>query len=92
MEWQPIETAPRDEWLMVLMPEVKAPWHGPRIVFAHWHESEDGVADWCWPQDEADLFTERGRKHAMQQLEDGDLWHSDEPTHWIPLPQPPQGA
>lgn len=89
MTWQPIETAPKDRWLMLLMPEVKSPWNGPRIVFAHWFTSEDGVSEWCWPCDEADLFTQRGRDYAMQQLENGESWSSDEPTHWQPLPELP---
>lgn len=86
MSWQPIDTAPKDQWLMLLMPEVTSPWHGPRIVFAHWYTSIDDVSEWCWPKDDCDLYTERGRSNAMLQLEDGEMWCSDEPTHWQELP------
>ena len=89
--WRSIESAPKDEWVMLLMPEVKHPWHGPRIVFAHWFTPEDGASEWCWPEDEQDLYTVRGRLHAMQQLENGDLYCSSAPTHWMPLPALPSG-
>ena len=85
-QWQPMERAPKDEWVMLLMPEVKHPWHGPRIVFAHWFTSEYGVSEWCWPENPCDLYTERGREYAMKQLEEGELYSSSEPTGWKRLP------
>jgi hypothetical protein len=68
MTWQPIETAPKDEWILVFM------------------------------EDEDDYM---GRIHAGRhnKVANGHLWvighhfASDlsKPTHWMPLPEPPEG-
>lgn len=61
MEWQPIETAPRDGTEVLLFQE------GQRNV-ARWIQSAVGPV-WCTPD-----------AHALYR-----------PSHWQPLPKPPEG-
>lgn len=62
MNWQPINTAPKDETTVLLG------WDYLQIVgLAYWHTERD---DW-WALD-------------------GDTsYYTKNPTHWMPLPEPP---
>lgn len=59
MEWQPIETAPKDGRHILV-------YSNDRIISAYWSFSAE---DWA-------------------EVLHGDIMHS--PTHWQPLPKPPQ--
>lgn len=76
-DWQPIETAPEDEQILVWSP-----------AESRW---DNGMAAPVWTvvksvmeDGEADFFIEH----------DGDggymSWQSAHPTHWMPLPDPPE--
>jgi hypothetical protein len=56
-EWQPIETAPKDDMIEVLT------WNGTSVAVATW------AWDWKWQTSGLPAF---------------------EPTHWMPLPEPPE--
>lgn len=75
--WQPIETAPKDGTRMVLFCERVV----SRIHTGHWfsHEKQtDGVTSWRYSGWWLDGF-----QHPFNQP-------PFEPTHWMPLPDPPQ--
>jgi hypothetical protein len=77
--WQPIETAPKDgTWFLMT--------DGKRMLVAHWHKYNNTPefmamhpnaiqGRWLSPQD-----------HTELDIAAADL---DEPTHWMPLPEPP---
>lgn len=83
MEWQPIETAPRDGSSFLVhkntapgLPSGRADkcWAGNSAVAAWWAEENGGEGAWiCY----------------MSMVQDPELHF--EPTHWMPLPEPPNG-
>jgi len=88
MEWQPIETAPKDG-----TPIIGGFWS---IRWADSHRKGDIVR--CWFQPEFDAFISSARIMTLASgmtFEDGktERVHSPEiepVTHWMPLPEPPQ--
>lgn len=65
MEWQPIETAPRDGTrIFVYCPKLNEP---KETIVAY--SMEDTIFPW--------------------REDDGALLQRDQPTHWMPLPNPP---
>lgn len=76
MKWQPIDTAPKDgKHILLYYPERNC------CIRGAWLEATDG--DW-----------ETGYKKWMEWQVDDELYIGDEgyvPTHWMPLPTPPQG-
>jgi hypothetical protein len=74
-DWQPIKTAPKDGTRVLLVWE-----YG--LVLAHW--TDDAAFKQCafgpgWEVDRSE----------------GDCWYAfslrpDQPTHWMPLPEPPK--
>jgi|HubBroStandDraft_1064217.scaffolds.fasta_scaffold02120_12 hypothetical protein len=93
-EWQPIETAPKDRPILVYCPESvkisETTYCWPEetrmnVVVAHWHAPDrqtDDEAGWYAPWTDFD----------------GGVWDDPcatfesvllEPTHWMPLPDPP---
>jgi hypothetical protein len=73
-DWQPIETAPKD---------------GTPVLIAECGQLSNGIDHWyidtainCYELDvrERDVWTER----------EGSKVVCDSPTHWMPLPKPPQ--
>ncbi len=77
MEWQPIETAPKDGRIPLLMSD---PVMG--VILGRWDDGYDDegnlCAEPCW------LFAEA--------YPDGDSLFECEPTHWMPLPSKPEAA
>ena len=89
MDWQPIETAPKDgTWVMLYRPHADfGAWD--TIVFARWYEDE-----WAWPQEVFDPYEppdldERDDRgfFAHECFTDASNF-----THWMPLPAPPEPA
>lgn len=76
MEWQPIETAPKDGTEVLIAGgtysdgwNTEIPFRG--VSIAYWYRCHD--AHW------------RG-----DDLQAHDEWREHKPTHWMPLPPPPQ--
>lgn len=73
MEWQPIETAPKDGTRILVVSGEKGFYTAPGdIGVAHWEKQAfpNGVHEWVavWCCDQVTTF---------------------KPTHWMPLPEPP---
>ena len=71
MEWQPIETAPRDGthiWVYMEECQIEAWWDGEEWYCVRLALHGCGYCSW--------------RDHASSR--------DDAPTHWMPLPDPPQ--
>jgi hypothetical protein len=73
-EWQPIETAPKDGTAILTVR------HRYQPCVSSWQEHEGVARFGSEPED----FMEED--HFFQ------YWHETtyQPTHWMPLPQPPQ--
>lgn len=81
MEWQPIETAPKDGTRIML-------WRGfinsglwAEMVIAQWFNDE-----WVWP-DQRDNPSTHGNWSDDDMLDGYASAHGF--THWMPLPEPP---
>ena len=72
-QWQSIETAPKDQWILL--------WDARRevAVSGRWWveptmDTPNGYEPgWAWWSSDDDLI----------------IWEDDGPTHWLPLPSPP---
>lgn len=72
--WQPIETAPKDETVVLLW--CPQSWDTDFVRVGWWFEAESPHEDSGWYDDEA-------ASHPLTDL-------YGEPTHWMPLPEPPR--
>lgn len=82
--WQPIETAPKD---------------GTRILIfvpgdLTWKEESTGT---IWPSYHAGIHAARFEQEPQKWVMGDEFWSDDakvfqyeEPTHWMPLPEPPR--
>jgi hypothetical protein len=78
MDWQPIETAPKDRTAVI----VAAPTmdqDGYIVGEAYFDPGRNNLGDWWW------AGTDYGDYHSGPM---SDLDHR-QPTHWMPLPEPP---
>ena len=84
MDWQPIETAPKDGTAVLIYRKIEAKHadagfvQGPRPgqVLCIWE------ALWCEPDFAAGYWADPGDMDEVM----------TDPTHWMPLPPPPTGA
>jgi hypothetical protein len=86
-DWQPIDTAPKDGSRVLVF-------NGKYVILAYygnariWDEDNDKILD----EDEEDYC----RSHwVIHEVEDDYYYSShllgeNEPTHWMPLPEPPK--
>lgn len=77
-EWQPIETAPKDKTNVIVAVPTQY-MDGYHVGEAYFDPEHYGGGDWWWSG------TYYGDYHAGP-ISDVN-WH--EPTHWMPLPSPP---
>lgn len=75
-EWQPIETAPKDGRMVVVLGKSDG-LETHRIACAFWFQWE--VGDWYYSPQNIDEDFEGCRSLDFI------------PTHWMPLPEPPEG-
>lgn len=83
-EWQPIETAPKDEVVMVYSPPQQGDWpNSLRICFDH---IDSGIADDYWYN-----HGEHYEHYCCVALPEGSIGPKEKApyTHWMPLPDPP---
>jgi hypothetical protein len=81
--WEPIETAPQDGTMLLLAPHMVVGW---------WEFGDNN-----WQMMNVPLNTDRTIAHNWK--EQPKLWFCvalnmfglGEPTHWMPLPEPPEG-
>lgn len=81
-QWHPIETAPKDETEIILR-------KGDRVTAGAWIE---------WSKHHSEHHSTTGEYLGQVEYDSGASWGSwdggfcedDEPTHWQPLPPPPQ--
>jgi hypothetical protein len=79
--WRPIETAPKDGSRILVFDEMAADNESPVVMVAWLNDAERHNRKrfaWCVP--------------GSWQDEQGGHCTADRPTHWRPLPAPPQGA
>ena len=90
MDWQPIETAPKDGTKILTYGQG----HGNNVAG---HDANErafpmfGIAYWHWHDDERDVEVSPGlfRKEPCRSFEGWRTEWSYRPTHWMPLPEPP---
>lgn len=86
MTWQPIETAPKDGSHILLLEYRNAEDYQSSICIGFWGDYRagyafDNPANYRWIDWGAGLLDEYG----------GDeVWSTTTPTHWQPLPEPPE--
>ena len=85
MNWQPIETAPKDggPFLILYARRIFRNQNGDTVSFGAVRDYAE-IIDVAWAED-GDIF-EQGTAHSVwEDWRDVELW----PTHWMPLPPPP---
>lgn len=75
-EWQPIDTAPVNQSVLVYIPSPVAEHYGPGIYRAILVDTRPDLRAPYWTT--TALHTGR------------DVGNGEQPTHWMPLPDPPE--
>jgi hypothetical protein len=77
MSWQPIETAPKDEWILCYEPN-------KGFTGGHCYVCKWAYDNQFWYDKISDiLFIKEGEDYTVKYL-------TCVPTHWMPLPEPPE--
>ena len=81
-DWQPIETAPKDEWILVYQAHGQ---HGG-MVFTGGHCY---VVKWAYGNEF--WYDKSSNILEIQDMKDhATTYFTCVPTHWMPLPEPPE--
>ncbi len=78
MEWQPIETAPKDGTLVLLWQKNSFPGPGSAIIGSFRTDQNDEDGEPLWLENDYDDWST------------GYASTPSHPTHWMPLPPPPE--
>jgi hypothetical protein len=84
-EWQPIETAPKNTKVLVAYLNTRGKW---RVVTACYHTQFPWPDDY-WRDDDESEYAPEGWYEDSDSFETTDPT-SETPSHWQPLPPPPQ--
>ena len=93
MTWQPIETAPKDGTEVDLW--VVGEHRFGNMVYKGGYRISN--VHWCWcipsmPEIEGWVFCgDVGQSYMPNDMEDGYYLNKATPTHWRPVPKPPEG-
>jgi hypothetical protein len=82
MNWQPIATAPKDGTVVLVGVDIATQWI---VRNAFWREVDVNLKDMGWEEDDTGWWAYR--TSMTQERLDGIY----EPTHWLPMPEPPEG-
>jgi hypothetical protein len=78
-EWQLIETAPKDGTLIILFPNWRIAW---------WESGDEQ-----WMYDAVSVEFDNGRPVINENSRKGFYCrYAKDPTHWMPLPEPPDNC
>lgn len=81
-QWQPIETAPKDKWLILGYYNIAGKW---RTVRGNWFDDGDLFDD-----NEEPIHGDEGWYETAENANDlPNVWPIN-PTHWMPLPAAPK--
>ena len=83
-DWQPIETAPMDEWILTYQAHGK---HGGTVFTGgHCYVAKWAYGNEFWYDKSSNIFEIQDMKdHAT-------TYFTCVPTHWMPLPAPPENV
>jgi hypothetical protein len=81
--WQPIETAPKNKWLLLGYYNRLGNW---RCVRGEWFDAQTIVEEWEY---DGDPVQAEGFYETVENSEEIPNCFPIDPTHWMPLPQPP---
>lgn len=81
-EWEPIDTAPKDAKMLLLLEAGHGDDYHSRVLTGFWGDRFAG-----WKEDDPQNY---GWLNWHEGLDDADTWRVVKPTHWAPLPAPPK--
>lgn len=97
MDWQPIETAPKDgSWIELWRtPSSSDGIYWQPLITGRWWSWDDGdepESAWVWPDDIFDVWTPLGVDRCEASIRNGDYGAARDVdfTHWRPLTNPPE--
>ena len=82
LEWQPIETAPKDEWILTY--QAHGQHGGTMFTGGHCYVAKWAYGNEFWYDKSSNILEIQDMKdHAL-------TYFTCVPTHWMPLPPPPK--
>ena len=81
-KWQPIETAPKDKWILVYQPNGEH--NGIKFTGGHCYVCKWAYDNQFWYDKTSNILYEPTPKEKVV------TYLTCVPTHWMPLPEPPK--